>query len=196
MNRHLSWIATRCLCGLAVTGVTLLAGCGSMLPPQPLNSAERGAVETAGNLGVVEVAAGPGRLSTGLVRLLQGTGLFSAVVAAPSTRPPDFVATRGEACERGAWTPSLATMLTLGIVPTFDHVRQGYSFVLRDAHTGQETEIPCEIDVTIGVGWIPALMSVLPGWTLQDAESTPRFKERLAYNIASRMASRLKRPRS
>jgi hypothetical protein len=176
-----------CLRGLVVVSMTLLAGCGSMLPPRPLNPAERHTVDVAENLGVVEVVAGPGKLSTGLVRMLAGTGLFSAVVAAPPARPADFIATLGEACERGAWTPSPVTLVSLGIVPTFSHLRQGYSFLLRNARTGEETEIPCELEVTIGVGWIPAAMSVLPGWTLQDVESTPRFRQRLAYNIASRV---------
>ena len=63
----------------------------------------------------------------------------------------------------------------------------GFPFSLRDTRSGEVIHVPCEIDGWIGVGWIPAVMTVLPGWTQDDPESSPQFESRLAYGIASRL---------
>ncbi len=79
-------------------------------------------------------------------------------------------------------------ILTLGFIPQFARMELGFAFTLRENATGREIEIPCGINATIGVGWIPAMMNALQGWTLNDSEEIPNFKKRLAYAIASRAA--------
>jgi hypothetical protein len=64
----------------------------------------------------------------------------------------------------------------------------GYACTLHENATGREIQIPCAIKATIGVGWIPALLNFLPGWTFDEPEESPAFKNRLAYEIASRAA--------
>ncbi|MBW8877319.1 MAG: hypothetical protein JF614_20330 [Acidobacteria bacterium] len=38
---------------------------------------------------------------------------------------------------------------------------------------------------SLGVGWLPAVMNVLPGWSLSEPEQSRNFDRRLAYSIAS-----------
>ena len=90
----------------------------------------------------------------------------------------------------------LLPILTLGVVPQFGRMELGFPFSLRDTRSGEVIHVPCEIDGWIGVGWIPAVMTVLPGWTQDDPETSPRFETRLAYSIASRLpAAREPTPR-
>jgi hypothetical protein len=123
--------------------------------------------------------------------MLERTGLFRAVFASGLGTPiPDYVATIRAQCTygRGAWIPMLP-LVTLGVVPEFHVSVYGYSFTLHHLKTGQETVIPCEIRVIQGIGWIPLLMNVLPGWSTQDPEKTQSFDRRLAYGIVSRIAA-------
>jgi hypothetical protein len=170
-----------------------------MLPPRPLTAAQSSLVDRAGSLGVVAVSgdvclAGAGCASRGergdLHAMLERTGLFRAVVDAGSDDPaPDYLATIQGRCSyrRGGFIP-LLPLLTFGVVPQFSPMNLGYAFTLRNLATGKETRIPCEIRVMVGVGWLPALMNVLPGWSLDDPEKTRNFGRRLAYAITSRTA--------
>lgn len=180
---------------LALTAAAaLLSGCGSMLPPPRLSAAEQAHVQAVGRLGSVAVDPGPEKPSTALFeRMLTRTGLFTQVSrldpAAASTAPPaDYVAALEGRCgyHRGGWLPILP-ILTLGVVPQFGRMQLGFPFSLRDTRSGEVIHVPCEIDGWIGVGWIPAVMTVLPGWTQDDPESSPQFESRLAYAIASRL---------
>jgi hypothetical protein len=178
----------------ALVAATVLTGCGSMLPPPQLSVAEHARIQAVGRLGSVVVDSGPQRPSTALFeRMLTRTDLFTQVVrldpASPATPPTDYVATIEGRCtyHRGGWLPILP-ILTLGVVPQFGRMQLGFPFALRDTRSGEVIHVPCEIDGWIGVGWIPAVMTVLPGWTQDDPESGPRFERRLAYGIASRLA--------
>jgi hypothetical protein len=182
---HLPLLAL-CLLSTAATG------CGSTLRPRPLSAAQASLVDRIGTLGVVAVADVPCSLGNEAIlrAMLERTGLFRAVVASrPAAPAPDYVATITGRCSsrRGGWIP-LLPLLTFGVVPQFSRMELGYAFTLRQRSTGREIAIPCEIETTIGVGWLPALMNVLPGWSLKDPEKTRNFDRRLAYAIAARTA--------
>jgi hypothetical protein len=176
---------------VVLAAAALLAGCGSMLPPPRLSPAEHARVASVGRLGTVAVDPGPERPSTAVFEnMLARTDLFTRVVRLdPAAEPADYVAAIEGRCSdrRGGWIPILP-ILTLGVVPQFGKVQYGFPFSLRDTRSGAVIHVPCEIDGWIGVGWIPAVMAVLPGWTQDDGESGPRFERRLAYSIASRIA--------
>jgi hypothetical protein len=176
----------------ALSATALLTGCGSMLPPPRLSPAEQAHVQSVGRLGSVAVDPGPQQPSTGLFeRMLTRTDLFTQVVRLdPAAPPTDYVATLEGRCNyhRGGWLPILP-ILTLGVVPQFGRMELGFPFSLRDTRSGEVIHVPCEIDGWIGVGWIPAVMTILPGWTQDDPESSPRFESRLAYGIVSRLAA-------
>jgi len=176
---------------LALTAATfLLSGCGSSLPPRPLTAAQRSFLDRTPSLGVVAVTVPEpdyGHAAT-LRGMLQRTGLFErAELLDPAAPPPRYTATITDRCSCGhGWIPYLP-VLTLGVVPQFGRCSMGYAFTLREVATGAETKIVCDIKETVGVGWLPALMNVLPGWTLGSNEKGPRFERRLAYSIASRL---------
>ncbi len=168
-----------------------LAGCGSMHPPKPLSRAQAAQLRATPSFGSVAVeeleVKGHAEI---LRRQLLATGLFGSASLATAEAPAaDWTARIDGRCDNrsGGWIP-LFPILTLGFVPQFARMDLGYSFTLRETATSREVQIPCGIKATIGVGWIPALMNVLPGWTLNDSEESPSFKSRLAYAIASRAA--------
>lgn len=169
-----------------------LSGCGSSLPPRPLNAAQKAFVAQAPRLGVVAVAVqepdyGHARNLRGM---LERTGLFEqAVLASAGGAAPAYTATIDDrcSCRHGGWIPVLP-IVTLGVVPQFVRCSMGYAFTLREAATGREAKIGCDIKMTIGVGWLPAVMNVLPRWTWSDPETGGWFESRLAYSIASRLA--------
>jgi hypothetical protein len=190
MPRHFPrflFLVVVCLCGSALEGCSVIAMSATTLRPRPLTAAQSSLVDRAGSLGVVAVVddphAPPGR---GLAFDLERTGLFRAIVPVGSGGPaPDYVATvRGQCYE--PWAPVLP-LLTLGVLPQFHWTRLGASFILRERATGQEVVIPCEIESLVGVGWIPLLMNVLPGWAPGKTEMRPSFGRRLAYGIVSRL---------
>ncbi len=168
-----------------------LAGCGSMHPPKPLSAAQAATLLAAPSFGSVAVEQTEVKGHAEILRRhLESTGLFSTASLAGVDAPPaDWSARIDGRCEgrRGGWIP-LVPILTLGVVPQFARMELGYTFTLRETATGREIQIPCGIKATIGVGWIPALMNVLPGWTFNDSEESPAFKRQLAYAIASRAA--------
>ena len=179
---------------LWIVSLLLLIGCGSSLPPPRLTRPQAATVDgiPAGSLGTAAVEGmTPGNAKI-LRSMLDRTRLFRSVtLAAEATGAPDYVARIDERCSyrRGGYIPILP-ILTLGIVPQFNRMRLGYAFTLRETATGKETRIPCEIPAVLGVGWIPAAMNVLPGWTFQEPEESPRFERRLAYEIVSRTSPR------
>ena len=183
--------------GVLLAVSALLAGCGSALPPPRLSSGERARVASAGSLGAVAVDPAPGKTcDREFLDMLRRTGLFTRVepldaVAAPA----EYVAAIEDRCSyrRGGWVPMLS-VLTLGVVPTFGRFELGYAFSLRDTRSGETVHVPCEIDARLGVGWIPAMMAVLPGWTQEDPERTSRFEDRLAYSIVSRLPAGERKP--
>jgi hypothetical protein len=150
-------------------------------------------VDRAGSLGVVAVSetlTSPGHERI-LEAILLRTGLFRAAVKPDSDDPaPDYVATIRGRCSsrRGGWIPVLP-LVTFGVVPQFSRMELGYAFSLRQTATGREVVIPCGIGVVVGVGWLPAVMNVLPGWSLHDPEKSRNFGRRLAYAILSRTAA-------
>lgn len=175
--------------GALLLVATLLAGCGSALPPPRLAAAERAEVAAVGRLGTVAVDPGAQRSCAAMEGMLKRTGLFTEVVKLdPAAAPPDYVAAIEDRCSyrRGGFIPILS-ILTLGVVPTFEKFQLGFAFSLRDTRSGETIHVPCEIEGRLGVGWVPAMMAVLPGWTRQDPEQSPRFENRLAYSIASRL---------
>jgi hypothetical protein len=178
------------LLAAALVAAAVLSGCGSMLPPPRLSPAEHARVQSVGRLGSVAVDPGPQRPSTALFeRMLTRTDLFTQVMELdPAAAPADYVATIEGRCtyHRGGWLP-LLPILTLGIVPQFGKMQLGFPFSLRDTRSGEVIHVPCEIDGWIGVGWIPAVMTVLPGWSQNDPETSSEFEKRLAYGIASRL---------
>jgi hypothetical protein len=171
--------------------LALLSGCGSSLPPRPLTAAQRSFLDQTPSLGVVAVTVPEpdyGHAAT-LRDMLQRTGLFErAELLDPAAPAPRYTATIVDrcSCRHGGWIPILP-VLTLGVVPQFARCSVGYAFTLRETASGKEAQIACDIKETVGVGWLPALMNVLPGWTLSDTEKSPRFERRLAYSIASRL---------
>jgi hypothetical protein len=175
--------------GLPLAAV-LLAGCGSALPPPRLSPAESAHLASAGRVGAVAIDPGPGpSRDLGFVRMLERTGVFTrAVPLNEAVGPTEYVATIEDRCSyhRGGWIPILS-VLTLGVVPTFGKFQLGYAFSLRDTRSGETIHVPCEIEARLGAGWIPAMMTVLPGWTQEDPEQTSRFEKRLAYSIVSRL---------
>jgi hypothetical protein len=176
---------------ILVAGAALvLGGCGSMLPPPRLSPAQSTRVAAAGRLGSVAVDPAPGRsCDRAFLRMLERTDLFTRVVPLPDAgAPTEYVAAIEERCSygRGGFIP-IVSILTLGVVPTFQRFELGYAFSLRDTRSGETIHVPCEIEGKIGVGWIPAAMAVLPGWTQEDPEQSPRFVKRLAYGIISRL---------
>lgn len=175
---------------LACAGV--LSGCGSSLPPRPLSAAQKAFVAQAPRLGVVAVDAAPHPGNAKILRgMLERTRLFErAVVADPAEPGPAFTATIDDrcSCRHGGWIP-VFPILTLGVVPQFSRCSMGYAFTLREVATGREAKIGCDIKMTIGVGWLPAVMNVLPRWTWADPETGGRYESRLAYSIASRLAA-------
>ena len=188
-----------CLGILAVVlaaAVSVLSGCGSGLPPRPLTAAQSSFLAQAPHLGVVAVTVPQPDYghAANLRDFLGRTGLFERAVlvdpagSAPAPLPA-YTATITDrcSCRHGGWIPVLP-ILTLGVVPQFARCSMGYAFTLRETATGRETPIACDIKTTVGVGWLPALMNVLPGWTLDDPEKGPRFEKRLAYSIASRLS--------
>jgi hypothetical protein len=178
---------------LAILAVVLfssvLAGCGSGLPPRPLTAAQRSFVAQAPRLGAVAVAVpqpdyGHAEILRGILertKLFASTGLLD-----PAAPAPAYTATIDDrcSCRHGGWIPILP-ILTLGVVPQFNRCALGYAFTLREVATGKEARIGCDIKVTYGVGWLPALMNVLPGWSLDQQEEGARFESRLAYSIAT-----------
>jgi hypothetical protein len=172
--------------------VSVLAGCGSSLAPRPLTAAQASEVQRIG-LGVVAVEAPEGGESYAriLASMLERTRLFRSVLLAPTSGPApqgiDYVATVTGRCSarHGGWIPWLP-ILTLGLVPQFHTMEVGLPFTLRQVSTREEVVVPCEIRSTLGIGWIPALLNVLPGWSLDEPEQTPNFAGRLAYAIVSR----------
>lgn len=178
--------------GLApLLSVLALAGCGSMHPPKPLSAAQAAQLRTAPSLGSVAVEQPEGKGHGEILRRhLEATGLFrSASLAEADSPSTDWTARIDGRCDnrRGGWIPVLP-ILTLGVVPQFSRMELGYAFTLHENATGREIQIPCGIKATIAVGWLPALMNVLPGWTFDEPEESPAFKNRLAYEIASRTA--------
>jgi hypothetical protein len=167
----------------------VLAGCGSVHPPKPLSAAQAAQLQTAPSLGSVAIEETEVKAhGENLRRHLESTGLFRAAsLAGAETTSTDWTARIDARCSgrRGGWIP-LVPILTLGVVPQFARMELGYTFTLRETATGREIQIPCGIKATIGVGWIPALMNVLPGWTLNESEESPAFQKQLAYAIASR----------
>jgi hypothetical protein len=164
-----------------------------MHPPRPLSAAQAAQLRAAPHLGSVAVeeleVKGHSEI---LRRQLESTGLFRAASLAGTSSPAaDWNARIDGRCDnrRGGWIP-LVPILTLGFVPQFSRMELGYAFTLHENASGREIQIPCGIKATMGVGWIPALMNVLPGWTLNDSENSTNFKSRLAYAIASRAAVR------
>ncbi|HTG32776.1 MAG TPA: hypothetical protein VLB76_07565 [Thermoanaerobaculia bacterium] len=176
--------------GVLPLAAVLLAGCGSALPPPRLSSAESARLASAGRVGAVAIDAGPGKsCDLGFVRMLERTGVFTqAVPLNEAVGPTEYVAAIEDRCSyhRGGWVPILS-VLTLGVVPTFGKFQLGYAFSLRDTRSGETIHVPCEIEARLGAGWIPAMMTVLPGWTQEDPEQTSRFDKRLAYSIVSRL---------
>lgn len=168
-----------------------LSGCGSMHPPKPLSAAQAAQLRSTPQLGSVAVEETEVKGHAEILRRqLESTGLFKATsVAGAETPSADLTARIDGRCDnrRGGWIP-LVPILTLGFVPQFSRMELGYAFTLRETATGREVSIPCGIKATIGVGWIPALMNVLPGWTLDDSEQSASYKSRLAYEIVSRAA--------
>jgi hypothetical protein len=159
-----------------------------------LTAAQSTLVDGTGSLGVAAVDESWGKPGhAGILRsMLERTGLFRMVVLLGSGAPsPDYVTTIRGRCgnRRGGFIPVLP-ILTLGIVPQFTRMDLGYTFALRQVSTGREIVVPCEIESVMGFGWLPALMNILPGWSLTDPEDTPSFSRRLAYAIASRHAAR------
>jgi hypothetical protein len=178
---------------LLIVPLLVLIGCGSSLPPPRLTGPQSVTVDQipAGSLGVVAVEAERENHAKTLGSMLERTGLFrSVVLASAATETPDYVARITDRCSyrRGGFVP-LLSIVTLGIVPTFSRMELAYGFTLRETATGREAQIPCEIPSTLGVGWIPLAMNVLPGWTFQDPEKSKRFERRLAYAIASRTSA-------
>ena len=178
---------------LLAGGLWALAGCGSIHRPAPLTAAEAARLDRTGSLGVVAVE-GDACKSWGrkgeLHGMLERTGLFRRVVEPGTDDPaPDYMARIDERCSyrRGGWIP-LWSVLTLGVIPTFQEMELGYGFTLHHLATGREVRIPCEIRTIVAVGWLPELMNVLPGWSRDDPEKTRNFDRRLAYAIASRIA--------
>jgi hypothetical protein len=198
-------------------GGSVLGGCGSSLAPRPLTAAQASQVQGfrggsgdagdaddaddaggAGEMGVVAVEAPRQGYARILASQLERTELFRAVLLVPADGPApegiDYVATVTGRCSarHGGWIPWLP-ILTLGVVPQFHTFEVGLPFTLRRVSTHEEVVIPCEIRSTLGVGWIPALLNVLPGWSLEEPEQTPNFGRRLAYSIVSRTAARPRR---
>jgi hypothetical protein len=159
-----------------------------------LTAAQTSVVQRFGSLGVVAVEAPDEGYARILGSLLERTGLFRAAVPVPrgeaASEGADYVATMTGRCSarHGGWIPWLP-ILTLGIVPQFHTDELGLPFRLRRVATGEEVVIPCEIRSTLGIGWIPALMNVLPGWSREDPERSPNYERRLAYSIVSRTAA-------
>jgi hypothetical protein len=179
-------------------GGGILLGCGSSRSPRPLTAAQASLVHgvgVVGGLGVVAVEAPHEGYDRILASLLERTQLFRAVLLLPRSSPApegiDYIATVTGRCSarHGGWIPWLP-ILTLGIVPQFHTFEVGLPFTLRRVSTGEEVAIPCEIRSTAGVGWLPALLNVLPGWSLEEPEKTPNFGHRLAFAIVSRTAAR------
>ncbi len=166
-----------------------LSGCGSMLPPPRLSASQSTQVASAGRLGSVAVDPAPGRTcDRAFLRMLERTDLFTRVAPLSAAEPAEYIAAIEERCGygRGGFIP-IFSILTLGVVPTFQTSELGYAFSLRDTRSGETIHVPCEIQGKIGVGWIPAMMTVLPGWTQEDPEQSSRFERRLAYGIVSRL---------
>jgi len=175
---------------------TLLSGCGSSLPPRPLTVAQKSLLTQTPALGVVAVAVPDpdyGHAET-LRSMLQRTGLFErAVLLDPAGPAPTYTATITDrcSCRHGGYIPILP-ILTLGVVPQFARCSMGYAFTLRETASGEETRIACDIEMTMGVGWLPALMNLLPRWSLSNPEKSRQFESRLAYSIASRLPAKAK----
>jgi hypothetical protein len=182
----------------------VLAGCGSALQPRPLTAAQRAQVQRfrggesgggAESLGVVAVEAPDEGYARILASMLERTEVFRSVLLVTSSGPApqgvDYVATLTGRCNarHGGWIPWLP-ILTLGVVPQFHTFEVGLPFTLRRIATHEEVAIPCEIRSTVAVGWIPALLNVLPGWSLEEPEQTSTFNRRLAYAIVSRTVTR------
>ncbi|HXU44856.1 MAG TPA: hypothetical protein VN783_04980 [Thermoanaerobaculia bacterium] len=176
---------------LLLLSAVVLSGCGSSLPPRALTAAQAAQVAAVPSFGVVAIAKAEYGNAGILRSQLEATGLFRTAVleGAEGAAAADWTATLTGRCQnrRGGWIPFLP-ILTLGVVPEFARMELGYSFTLREAATGRTIDVPCEIKSTIGVGWLPALMNVLPGWSLKEPEETKSFRERLAYAIVSRAA--------
>ncbi|HZF07222.1 MAG TPA: hypothetical protein VFE33_00375 [Thermoanaerobaculia bacterium] len=177
----------------ADVGGSVTAGCGSGLQPRPLTAAQASRVDAFGQLGAVAVEAPDEVYARILGGMLQRTGLFRTVAVTQKCGGPipaavDYVATMTGRCSgrHGGFIPWLP-ILTLGVLPQFRTAELGFPFTLRQLSTGQEVAIPCEIRSTFGLGWIPLLMNVLPGWSLADPERSPNYSRRLAYLIAERM---------
>ncbi|MFL6194680.1 MAG: hypothetical protein ACJ75H_10955 [Thermoanaerobaculia bacterium] len=175
---------------LLIVPLLVLYGCGSSLPPPRLTGLQAATVDRipAGSLGVVAVEVERPIHAENLRAMLERTRLFkSAVLAGEAAETPDYVARITDRCSyrRGGFIP-LWSILTLGVVPTFSRMELAYAFTLRETATGREARIPCEISSVQGIGWLPAAMNVLPGWTYQDPEESKRFERRLAYAIVSR----------
>lgn len=162
-------------------------GCGSTRLPAKLNSAEQQQVEAARL--PLTVGVEPSRSTEDLVRFLRGTALFAQVEPLEGLTSPDLVVRFEERCSfhRGGFVP-LLPILTLGVVPQWGRFELGYAFSFRSPQdTGTPVLIGCgEAEGTMVVGWLGLTLNVLPGWTLQDPEKSPRFYNRLALAIAER----------
>ena len=174
------------------TGLVLLAlfalGCGSTRLPAKLSSGERQRVEAARL--PLTVGVEPSRSTGDLVRFLRETGLFATVEPLEGlAASPDLVVHFEERCSfhRGGFIP-LLPILTLGVVPQWGRFELGYAFSFRSPlEVGEPVLIGCgEAKGTMVVGWLGIPLNVLPGWTLQDPEKSPRFYNRLALAIAER----------
>jgi hypothetical protein len=183
-------VLRRSASGAILVAAILSTGCGSGLPPPRLSSAEHARVESVGRLGSVAIDTGTEKPSMGPFQgMLTRTGLFTKVLPkVDPAEPADYVARIEDRCDyrQGGWIP-LLPIVTLGVVPQFGKFQLGFAFSLQDTRSGETIHVPCEIEGRLGVGWIPALMAVLPGWTREDPENTSRFDRRLAYSIVSRL---------
>ena len=133
--------------------------------------------------------------SRSLVKALQRTGLFERVDHASSfTEPPDLIASVRRHIHGAAVIP-VATLLSLGIIPTTVGEEHGLSFSLQGAENSNSLPIEFSYRGPTTLGWVALPFNLLPARIYGDPRDHEAFVENVRWAIVSRKAEILALPR-
>ena len=181
-SSHTCFVSPSLLLLIAIS-LSLLTGCASSsLPPRlkPKEAELISALPLSASVGVMSYKHPA--YSDKLTSALQSAGIFSQVLPISDfTSPPDYVAVV-EAQVHGSAVLPVATLATLGVVPTVVSEDHGLSFSLAPySQRSRKVLIDASYRGATTLGWAAMAVNVSPNFTYSDPDKSERFQRMLAY---------------
>ena len=190
MNVHYASSASLiCVCFVSSL---FLPGCTASPLPKQLTTSQHALLNdvhfdlTVGVVPRYSVDFGAGLLTHDL----RQTGLFDLVRANEELlQNPDLLVVIDDVYSNDAPMP-IATVVTLGIIPTFVDRQYGYAFWLYAPDRPEEkVHIDYIFEGQYVIGGLGSILNVSPDWTKDGVKSSQRFVDQFAFAIAEKAAS-------